>query len=660
MIPAEQLTWQSAFTPPDRRQIWEWAHENVWIPDNGVFSKGANAFFDVAESRHFIQPLEWLWSPYIREVNILKPVRSGGTLIADVFLPSCIRRDPGPWLAVFQENDIAKEHCELRVWPILESDPHIAAMIGLLDKDMARTQQIIFPHMPVIYSGPSINKLQSKGFRYLICDEPWLYEKGKLAEAKGRTGDFEKLRIEKKLFISQGGATTDVSIRYNADWFNQYNSGEINEWNVQCLSCGRYQIPRWNGKRPDKSRWGIRWDAAQDERGMWMIAKAVASVRFECFHCGFVHIDGARTKSEWNRTGRYAIVGEPNERKKSAHWPGTIDTPWADMLEDWLTAKNVALHGDKTLSVKFLQKRLAAFEDPDLEEEFDALPTVEISLPDRNDQRQPIIWTDETTGEQIEFIHRHLMVDVSLRRLWVVASAWSDRGDDLTLEAREIPAEPSGRLRYEEVEAMQARWQILDQDVGWDVNYEERAQEVIEEIVKHGHFEGKSWLQWIGYRGSPKENFPFHPKGKRLRLLPVVMEPKLIERIDPCPGIADPKRAPEFFVKDPDGVTFKKFCLVFKWSKPYFSALIEARRDGRAPGIRSVSLKGDWNELFDKHMHGERIRQYTNQRTGYSKSERYAAGRHDFADCKKMDCAHAMRRGYLIPAEITGEHSREP
>src|SRR5687767_6392684 len=75
--------WSRVWKPRDRRPIYEWARENVFLPSR-LTRTGA---FEVDRSRQFVAPFDALQNDRIREVNILAPVRDGKTLIADVWLP---------------------------------------------------------------------------------------------------------------------------------------------------------------------------------------------------------------------------------------------------------------------------------------------------------------------------------------------------------------------------------------------------------------------------------------------------------------------------------------------------------------------------------------------------------------------------------------------
>ena len=339
---------RSAVASPDRRPIYEWAAENVTLPP--VLTK--SGLFDVSSSRHFMAPLDALHSDRVREVNIMAPVRGGKTLIADLAAPWAVANDHASVLRVMQSDEVAASHSELRAMPIALS---IQAIRDILpeSRHKIREQEIIFTNgLPLIIAGPSIGNLQSRGFKWVICDEPWLYKPGILNQAKARLGDFVRSASSKFLAISQGGVDGD-------DWDVQFQSGELNELHVKCASCSHMMIPRWSGFRTDGTRWGIMYDGEKGERGQYNIRRALETLRFECEKCGHAHSDTARTRGNWNLTSEYQVIGDANAARKSYRWRAQIDYPWAELLEEWLNARRQSAFGNHEPTIQFVQKRQA-------------------------------------------------------------------------------------------------------------------------------------------------------------------------------------------------------------------------------------------------------------------------------------------------------------
>lgn len=345
-----QRAFEIGFKPKDRQPTYHWAaNGKIQLPP--VISKSGP--FDVSGSRHFIGPFDALDNDRVREVNVLKPVRGGGTLLADVWLARVMSTDPGPARFTAQTDPLAKEHAETRSIPILKSCGDVCDLLPT-DRHKDRGKSIIFNNgIPLYFGGPSLNNLQNKPFRYFVADEPWLYKAGTLEEMKGRMGDFLKMEMSKMLFISQGGETED-------DWDNQCQSGELDEWHIRCHDCGHYMPGEWQAKRPDGSRWGIVYDEHKDKGGLYIPSKMIPTLRFECEKCTHVHLDTAALKSFWNLTGQYQVIGDSNEKIKTFHWTALIDYPWANLLEQWLDARNVFKKtGIITKTIIFWQKRMA-------------------------------------------------------------------------------------------------------------------------------------------------------------------------------------------------------------------------------------------------------------------------------------------------------------
>ena len=354
----------ACFTPPDRRPIYEWASDNIRLPKR--LSKPGG--FSVADTRHLIAPFVALQDDHVREVNIKAPVRGGKTLIADVWLPWVVVNDPGPFLWIFQKDPTAKSHAKERALPTMKS---CASVRALLPGGHAETlQEITFRNgMTFCIQGPALSNLQSKGFRYVVFDEPWLidvpgndsgYSKGAIEEGRARLGDFVKLQTDKLLCISQGGHVTSNGV---GEWEGQYITGQINEWWIPCLACGKEFYPGWTLRRVVDGKEvmaGMRWDDHRNENGEWLVERCLESVRYECPSCGHPHFDNARTKSEWNRLGRYVVKGDKIRDKQSFHWTAIIDFPWNRLAELYLKALNEwKTYGDHTKLVIFFQKRMA-------------------------------------------------------------------------------------------------------------------------------------------------------------------------------------------------------------------------------------------------------------------------------------------------------------
>ena len=341
--------WKTAIGPRERRPIGEWARDNLALP--ATMAKGR---FDTESSRHLGGPLKSVESDLVREVNIMAPPRSGKTLIADVSAPWAIASDNASVLWVFQDEANAKLHGELRAIPILKSCPQLKS-IWPRNSDKDRTKEILFENgLPFVLTGQAIGKLQSRGYKWVICDEPWQYKEGILAEAKARLGDFEKIAASKFIAISQGGKEGD-------DWTTQFNTGQLFEWDVVCIACGHRMPPKWSAFRDDETRWGICYESVKDAHGKHDKQRAIETMRFECRKCGHGHSGDFKTWGHWNRNGGFVAHGQDNPRKHSYRFNDLITgAPWDVMLEEWLDAEDAFSTSRNPIPrQKFIQKRLA-------------------------------------------------------------------------------------------------------------------------------------------------------------------------------------------------------------------------------------------------------------------------------------------------------------
>src|SRR6266576_3811187 len=157
MTIAETLS--SIFAIPDRRPTPDWLEDNVNlfppITRPGKFKCG--------ESRHFITIFGALDDERTREVNVLKPVRGGGSLIGDGHVYSTIKRNPGPTMCVYQTDPDAKMHFFDRLEKSLRGSE---VFVGLLPDRYDPAAIFLNSGHTLYVGGPGISNLQSKPVRY--------------------------------------------------------------------------------------------------------------------------------------------------------------------------------------------------------------------------------------------------------------------------------------------------------------------------------------------------------------------------------------------------------------------------------------------------------------------------------------------------------------
>jgi len=84
--------WRAAWQKPDRRPIYEWAHDNLILPP----SYAIQGRFDVSVTRPMIAVFDAIQNMMVRKVRFRKPPRFGGSLIADISIPWVCCNAPGP------------------------------------------------------------------------------------------------------------------------------------------------------------------------------------------------------------------------------------------------------------------------------------------------------------------------------------------------------------------------------------------------------------------------------------------------------------------------------------------------------------------------------------------------------------------------------------
>jgi hypothetical protein len=348
--------WRAGWGVPDRRPTYDWAADgNIYLPP--CYTR--NGLFSVAGSRWLIPIFDALDDDLHPWVTVIAPPRTGKSMVPDVWIPSTIVRDPGPTQWLLQTDKVVKDYAESRIQPILKACPGAMA-IWPEDRHKSSTLRVAFRNGCDLYiSGPSISNLQTKGIRRQVRDEFWLWPE-RLKEADARLKDWLKIGAAKALSIGQAGWKDDAGHAL-------FKDGDQGEWFVRCLECGHLQWPRFNGERPDGSRWGVVWDLPKRERTdhrslSELLGQILPTVRFECEQCRKPMVDSERTRAEWDRTGEYkAQNATPRAGCKSFRASGTCFRNWKEMVTEFLGAMDAYHCGAIEPLIKFVQKEIPDF-----------------------------------------------------------------------------------------------------------------------------------------------------------------------------------------------------------------------------------------------------------------------------------------------------------
>jgi phage terminase large subunit GpA len=588
------------FARKDRRPIHEWAAEHLRELPPVLTVRS----FSVEDSRHFCAPFDALQSEEARQVVIRKPVRSGGTLISDVWHLWARANDPGPAMSIFQSDKVAADHKEHRLGWMLERCPATKLLFSS-DRFADSKHEITFADgLPLYVIGPGLNNLQTRGIRYLSISEAWIPAVGAMVEqAEARLGDFKRVQLSKFLLDSQGGTEGDpVDSRFMA--------GNAAEWNIECASCDHFMPPRWSGVREDGTRWGMRWDKAKDKRGHWRIAECVSTLRFECRKCGHPHLDNPRTRAAWNRSGRFIDTNPAAPPSlRSFTWTGLIIDPWPNLLETFLTSMNAYKQGVIDPLIQFFQKYMGEPKsEASVHEALSEVPVAKYEVQST--------WPDERL--------RLLTVDVQESEFWYVARAWGNH------ESRRLAC---GRCyNWAELEVLQKEYGIEDRHVFIDSGF--RTKEVYRACCRHGAWMrvgGMSvWCGWHPVKGDPQRAFP-HKWNK-----------ETVWRSYSEPTNVDAESGTEA-----GGV---RHCQLLRFSD---STLQDRLEQLLKRGLMKSPEKseGEMDELYRRHLANEFKRLKKNKNTGRSEWQYVSRGPNHLRDCEKLQVLGATL-AELLPDAI--------
>lgn len=594
--------------------IDKWCEDNVVLPP-AIAEHGQ---VNLAPSQYLVYPLRRMQDATTREVNIAAPTRGGKTLAADLFYSWSIKNRPLPYLHVFQNDTIARDHARNRIWPMLDGMPWYQDYQPIVHTHRQIASGVHRHGMPFLFTGPARGKLQSKGFATVVCDEPWLYNAGVIDEAKGRLADYARQGQDKFICIAQAGnAVCD-------DWPRQFRSAPLFEWYAHCDKCGQLMRLMWSGMRADGGKCGITYQADKDDQtGVRDVAQARESARFTCPHCGHAHRDTQAVRRRWNNNGGYyhreddgTITSERDYtgRKISFRFNSLLNTSFAQLAGEWVEALNHATTlGDENPRIAFVQKRLA--ENPDEVDEFAEAARVTVQGAD--------VKEGIPTWEHTE--HIAMAIDSQLNHYWVWIEAVNKDGtESMVLFADRVNSLP-------EVKDLQNEFAVPFNMVGKDIS--DRWTDRLRDIARMGENQGGRFACWFGMTGADgsRDSWThYDPKIKQS-----IRRSYNIGRGDPSKGMHRTDAEHAFFRRR--GVAY------IEWSNLTYKNELHRRYQASKEGREMLFHPSVDTQQVDKHFTAEHRVIERNKQAWKQRGKRP----NHLWDCGAMSCALLSIAGCL-------------
>lgn len=487
--------WRSAWNPPDRRPIYEWARENIILPDTYSI---AGPFRESAWMRPIFDDLQNL---KIRRVHLRKAVQQGGTLLADIWCQWTINNDPGPGSWTMQTEEAMNKHLKACVWPMMEKGCLATAKkLPQSGSKLRNFESVYFGGFFWIFNSATLSSQQSDKIRYKINDEIWLDKwQDVYVDACARVKSFERDGLSKIFNISQAGMKGDIEDK-------SFIEGHQGELHIKCPFCEKSSPLVFEFLRDDKTRAGIVWaeDAKQSD-GYFNVARACETARYECASCRASMPENESTRRLWANSHHFITQNEKAPLAvRSYHIESLVNDRIPTIVEVFCNASNAMKRGFIADMIKFRQKQRARpWEEKG-----------ETATMRGGSREDAYIYEDYAKGELwMGEVARCLTIDRQKDHFWIEIRAWRQNGSSRQLLFARINT-------IEEVRIRQFDYKVPAWNVFEDSGYlpTEVYTDCARSQVKTP--DDKGWINgWIALRGDRLNEFwhdaPGEPKPKK-------------------------------------------------------------------------------------------------------------------------------------------------
>lgn len=315
---------------PDRREIWEWAAENIDFRNTTAFH-GRYSVENSPWTREFLRAIK---NPYVRRVTFVAPPQeSGKTIAAEVALAHRICTKPAPIAYNITTNAKAAVWSETRFDRLVKACPALRTRFSA-DRHKKKKLRVIFRDGTfLLIQGAEVpGNRAGDSVEFQINDEVALWERPWLAEMHGRLLAYRDTR--KEIQISTGGIK-------GGELHEQFVSGNQLEWMHHCPKCGQ---PFPYVHNPRDPRCNIHYDlgaAVIHADGRLDLREFQKTIYVQCpdKNCGERMFFDRERLARQNRAGIYVPQNpDANPEFVSLHVNAFAigRQPWSEILEPYV------------------------------------------------------------------------------------------------------------------------------------------------------------------------------------------------------------------------------------------------------------------------------------------------------------------------------------
>lgn len=427
---------RDVWRPDEGGDIVKWLEENIkQIPFSPM-----PAGFNADETPWLKEPLRAIANDAFRLVQIIAPIQSGKSLMAELLSCYILTRVPAPTLYLHDTDDNAQNWIQTRLKVLWDNCPPVKEKIG---EAIIKGKQNSFSTNGISFwcNGQfNLKNLQGKSIRWLVGDETWLWKKGHINEAMARVTSFGWLG--KAVFMSQGSFVGDET-------HELWQTTSQNEWSFACPCCDHKQPWSWNQIRlPDN---------AQDEEGEWDFNAIRKGVTYECEGCKHRFKDSRESRMEMNKRGFYASQNRnAPEENQGFRWNALCARNWGKIAEGRIRADEAKQTSADTKPLEqWIQKQMGDFwtdapDDYDISQVIGEYAMGEdwdgMLLIDKDTKR---LHEDKKHPNSINA--RFLTVDVQQNGFFALARSWGKDMESRLYRERFLDLDPTGKLPWKDL-----------------------------------------------------------------------------------------------------------------------------------------------------------------------------------------------------------------